>query len=204
MNYLFTNSTSARSSSRGMKKRGKSAPGTMKMKAAGTQFSETDMNWALESHQSEPLTVQTWTQTNTEPVNVQTGTQTPETLHMNDHRARSSYGPSGASSQAGLVSTPCDNFIMKKRSLLMSTPSQPSGGSSFLLPPNTENGDADSSINPVSQLSSDLTRGRTDDKGSKPDPVTDYTLLGVCNQIQTLLHKDLLQPVIGYNGRPTG
>ena len=33
---------------------------------------------------------------------------------------------------------------------------------------------------------------------------TDYTLLGVCNQIQTLLHKDLLQPVIGFNGQHTG
>ncbi|KAL8609442.1 hypothetical protein ACOMHN_006629 [Nucella lapillus] len=32
----------------------------------------------------------------------------------------------------------------------------------------------------------------------------DYTLLGVCSQIQTQLHRDLLQPVIGYNGHHPG
>lgn len=41
-------------------------------------------------------------------------------------------------------------------------------------------------------------------EGAKQGKGIDYTLLGMCSQIQTKLHKDLLQPVIGFSGGHSG
>ena len=165
MKVLMTNTSQPNSQHSTLRKKSKPAPNSH---SRGTQILRSNSNWTMRSQLSEPLTIQTWTQTAPEQANVHTGTQTrslQDTPRVQDIQPNSARGYTFA----GLRSPDSPPMMLapgtgkqvsselRHRSLGPgnSSPSQPSPASSSTLHPPTSDTRANlsSGTNPASQRS---------------------------------------------------
>ena len=165
MNVLMTNTSKPNSQRSTVRKKSKPAPSSQNR---GTQILRSGSNWTMRSHLSEPLTIQTWTQTAPEQVNVDTGTQTRS---LDDPRVSADvpHNPGRSYAFAGLRSPDSPPMMLvpgsgkhghsevQQRPLGPgnSSPSQPSPASSSTLHPPTSDTRANfsSGTNPASRRS---------------------------------------------------
>ncbi|XP_070209742.1 uncharacterized protein [Littorina saxatilis] len=172
----------------------------------GTQMLKSSTNWTLRSHLSEPLTIQTWTQTAPQETNVHSATQTPGVSDRQGglHSFAALRSPDSPPMMRARGVQSQENFELRHQSLGNHSPFQHSPASSSSLHPSTSDTGANISSTTHAASHHGLDPNQPSRTHTAPGRSTDYTLLGVCNHIQTQLHRDLLQPVIGFNGQHTG